>query len=263
MESNKPRGALEKGIDVLLALGEYPEGAGVSELSRRAGLPVSTVHRLLGTLSSAGFARFEPEGKRYTLGFGVFELAHKVSAARGLSEVALPVMRRLVKETGEPSLLSVPDGLEMVYVERVEGWRRIQIRGAVGERGPLYCTSLGKAMLAFMPEEERESLIARLDLKKIAPNTITDPDELRAELDLTRRRGYGLAEEEREEGVRSLGAPILGSRGWPVAAVCISAPVFRVSLETLERFAPMVKEAAAEIGIQVVDSSNVKAEEKG
>lgn len=262
MGNNGPRGALEKGIDVLLALGEYPQGTGVSELSRRVGLPVSTVHRLLGILISSGFARFEPEGKRYMLGFGVFELARKVSLARSLSEVALPVMRRLVKETGEPSLLSVPDGLEMVYVERVEGWRRIQIRGAVGERGPLYCTSLGKAMLAFMPDDERESLIGRLEFKKIAPNTITNPDELRAELELTRRRGYGLAREEREEGVRSLGAPILGSRGRPVAAVCISAPVFRVSLETLEGFAPMLQEAAAEIGVQVVAGSNVEAEEK-
>lgn len=246
---------------MLLALGEHPSGAGVSEISRSTGLPISTVHRLLGILVSSGFARFDQEGRQYTLGLRVFELSHRVSLARGLSEVALPVMRRLVKETGEPSLLSVPDGLEMVFVERVEGWRRIQIRGTVGERGPLYCTSLGKALVAFMPEEEREDLIRRLELKKIAPNTITDPDELRAELELTRRRGYGIADEEREEGVRSLGAPILGSRGKPIAAVCISVPVFRVSREALEEFAPMVQGAAAEIGVQVVDGGNVESGE--
>lgn len=228
-------------------------------MARSAGLPVSTVHRLLGTLVSLGFVRLSEESHRYTLGLRVFELAHKVSLARGLSEVALPVMRRLVKATGEPSLLAVAEGAEIVYVERIEGWRRIQIRGSVGERGPIYCTSLGKALLAFMPDGEREDLLACVELEKLAPNTITDRGRLREELELTRERAYAIADEEREEDVRAVGAPVLSPRGYPVASLCLAVPVFRVAREELEEFAPMVQEAAAEIGVQLPRGSVVEA----
>lgn len=139
----------------------------------------------------------------------------------------------------------------MVYVERVEGWRRIQIRGAVGERGPLYCTSIGKALLAFTPEGERETIVDRLDLRKLAPNTITDPAGLREELRLTRERGYAIADEEHEEGIRAVGVPVVSSRGAPVAAICVAAPAFRVSRERLESFLPLLWESAGEIGVRL------------
>ncbi len=259
MENNSSRGMLEKGIGLLLAVGDHPEGAGVSELARNTGLAVSTVHRLLGTLVSLGFVRLEEGSRRYTLGLGVFELAHRVSLARGLSEVALPVMRRLVKATGEPSLLAVADGPEIVYVERIEGWRRIQIRGSVGERGPIYCTSLGKALLAFMPEEEREDLLNQIEFERLAPNTITDRSRLREELELTRERGYAVADEEREEDVRAVGVPVLGPRGGPVASLCLAVPVFRVAREELEEYVPMLREAATEIGVQLPRGNVVEA----
>jgi IclR family acetate operon transcriptional repressor len=250
MGTTSGSGTFTKGLGLLLALGKYPDGVGVSELARDVGLPVSTVHRLLVTMVSMGFASLDSERRRYSLGLRVFELSHRIALVRELSEVALPVMRRITEATGEPTLMSVLDGREMVYVERVEGWRGVQIWGSVGGRGPLYCTSLGKALLAYLPEEEREEIIGDLRLEPFTASTITDPDELREELERTRELGYAMADEEHEEGVRAVGVPVMSSRGRPVAAICVAAPVFRVSKEDLERFIPMLREAAWEIGVQ-------------
>jgi IclR family transcriptional regulator, acetate operon repressor len=242
---------LEKGLDLLMALGEYPDGVGVSELARGVGLPVSTVHRLLGTMVERKFASFDPSRRLYYLGLKVFELSHKVSLVQGLSEVALPPMRRVVKATGEPSLLSVLQGEDLVYVERVEGWRGIQIRGSVGERGPLHATSMGKVLLAFLPEEEQEEITSRLNLESLTPDTITDLSQLREELRKARERGYAIADEEREEGIRAIAVPVLNSRGNAAAAICVAAPAYRVSLKDLESFLPLLQEAAQEIGLKL------------
>lgn len=251
MQKNNSKGRLERGLTLLSALGDYPEGVGVSELARKVGLPVSTVHRLMSVLVAEGYASFDPDRRRYFLSLEVFELSHRVSLVHGLSELSLPVMRRLVGATGEPSLMSVLSKDEMVYLERIESWRRVQIRGSVGERGPLYCTSMGKALLAFLPDDDREKIIEHIRLEKLAPNTIMDLTELRTELDLTRERGYAIADEEHEEGIRAVGVPVMNSRPWPVAAICVAAPAFRLSREQLEEFVPLLHEGAREIGLQL------------
>lgn len=242
---------LEKGLDLLMALGKYADGVGVSELARDVGLPISTVHRLLGTMVERRFASFDPSKRLYYLGLKVFELSHKVSLVHGLSEVALPAMRRLVEATGEPSLLSVLQGDNLVYVERVEGRRGIQIRGSIGERGPLHATSMGKILLAFLPEVEQEEIMNHLNLERLTPTTITDLSQLREEVREVRERGYAIADEEREEGIRAIAMPVLNSRDNAAAAICIAAPAYRVSLKDLESFLPRLQEATQEIGLKL------------
>ena len=245
-------GMLGKGLSLLVALGEHPDGIGVSDLAREEKIPVSTAHRLLASMVLLGFVSFDAKQRRYFLGLKVFELSHKVSLARGLSEIARPVMRTMAETTGDSVLMTVLDGTEMLYIERVDGWHRLQIRGAIGERGPLYCTSLGKSLSAFLPEEVREAIIGRLDLKPLTPRTITDPEELRGELELTRQRGYAVADGERDEGVRAVGAPVFNSQGWPVAAISIAGPVPRLAWERIrEDLVPLIRGAAQEIGIQL------------
>jgi IclR family acetate operon transcriptional repressor len=244
-------GMLGKGLSLLVILGEYPNGVGVSTLAREAGLPVSTVHRLLTTMASLGFVSFDADSRQYSIGLKVFELSYRVSLVRDLGEVALPVMRRIMEITKATTLMSVRDGEEIMYVERVEGPRRIRIQGAVGERLPLHCTSQGKVLLAFLPESEREKILGRLRLEQLAPNTITDLDTLRGELDRTRMKGYAVANEEAEEGICAVAVPIIGPRGRPVAALCIAAPVFQTPLEDLERFVPLLRDGARDIGVQL------------
>lgn len=243
-------GMLAKGLALLVALGNHPDGVGGSLLAREVELPVSTVHRLLTTMESLEFVRFDSERRRYSLGLRMFELSNQVSSVRDLSEVALPVMRKITEITGEPTLMSVLAGREMVYVQRVEGLRPIQIRGSVGRRGPLHCTSLGKALLAFLTNKEREEIVGQLRLESYTPNTIADLDVLRKELDRTRDRGYAIVDEEHEEGVCAVGVPVMSACGWPVAAICVAAPAFRTTREELEQFVPMLRDAAWEMGVQ-------------
>jgi DNA-binding IclR family transcriptional regulator len=244
-------GMLAKGLGLLAALGNHPDGVGVSNLAREAGMPVSTAHRLLSTLVDHGFARFDPASHRYMLGLKVFELSHRVSLVKGLSEVALPIMKRVARQTGELTLMTVRDDLEMVYVERVQGDSRIQIRGNVGDRGPLYCTAMGKTLLAFLPRVEQDAIISRLRMSPMTPRTITDPKALREELDLTKERGYGIANEEYEVGIRAVAVPVIGPRGTPVAMHKAATALLRVSLRDLEAHIPLLKESAREIAIQL------------
>lgn len=251
MKGTTAGGMLAKGLTLLVTLGEYSDGIGLSELARQVGMPVSTVHRLLATLHAFGFVHLDTDRKRYSLGLRLFELSNQVLLMRTLTKVALPVLQRLVSMTEETSLLSVLDDGEMVYVERVDSPRTIQVRGSIGKRDPLYCTAMGKSLLAFQPENEREAIVQRLQLKRLTPATITDRKELRQELARTRERGYSLANEEHEPGIRTVAVPVLNDRHRAVAAVCITAPAFRASLEDLTQHVPMLQEAAREIAIQL------------
>jgi IclR family transcriptional regulator, acetate operon repressor len=244
-------GMLDKGLTLLEALAEHPQGTGVSQVAREVGLPASTVHRLLANLVERGFVSFDSDSRRYYLGLKIFELSNQVSLARALSEVALPVMRRLAKTTGESIFLAVRDGTALVYIERVGGESSIQITGAIGSRGPLYCTAQGKVMLAFLPESEQAEILNQLHLKPRAPNTITDPRELRKELQWTRERGWAIADEENQEGIRAIGVALMNFREEPLAAMSVAAPTFRLSLARLEEFAPLLIDAAREIQLQL------------
>lgn len=249
-------GMLAKGLSLLEALGGHPNGVGVSQVAREVGLPVSTAHRLLATMVTLGFVHFDAEHRRYYLGLKVFELSHQVSLARRLSEVALPVMKRAAGITRESVSLAVREGKELVYIEWAEGRNRIQVSGDIGTRGPLYSTSQGKILLALLPEIERDEIIGEIRLEPRGPNTITDPAELRRELERTRERGYAVADEENEEEIRAIAVPVTNIRGEPIAALSVVAPTFRVPQEDLEKFVPLLQEAAREIGLQLQRGAN-------
>jgi DNA-binding IclR family transcriptional regulator len=245
-------GMLAKGLRILIALADHPDGEGVSQLAREVGVPVSTAHRLLGGMMPLGFVSFEPERRRYHLGLRMFELSQRVASLRRLSDVARPTMQRAMEASGETTLLAVRAGEELVYVERVEGQHRAQIIGYPGERhGWLHCTSLGKSLLAFLPAEEQEQLIDRLRLERLTPRTITDPNRLREELALSRERGYAVNDEELEEGICAVGVPIMDSRGRPVASMSIATLTFRYSVKELEQFVPLLLKDTREISMQL------------
>jgi IclR family acetate operon transcriptional repressor len=236
-----------KALRLLALLGDYPDGAGLSELSRAAGYPVSTTHRLLSSLQGEGFARSDPESRRYALGLRLFELGQRVSHARGFAGVALPVMQRLSGETGEPTLLAVLDGHHQVYVHSVQGRQQVQIRGEPGARGPLHATSMGKCLVAFAPEADRGRLVAELDLPALAPHTITTRDAFAAEIVAVRDRGFAIADEEHEPGIRAVGVPVCGPDGVALASLSTAAPAYRMSVARLEEFVPALREAAREL----------------
>jgi IclR family acetate operon transcriptional repressor len=236
--SSEPQGMLSKGLALLTALGDHPRGATVTDISRAVDLPVSTVHRLLHTEVDLGFVSFEPSNKTYSLGVRVFELANKVSGVLSLAEIARPTMRQLSVETGETVQLAVLSNSRALFIEKVGTEQAIGIRGSVGESEPLHATSTGKVLLSQLDEDRLAT-------------TLDDRAGLLAELHRVRADDFATANEEFDPGVRAIGVPIRNGRGETKAALCISAPAFRVPQDTLLSWLPALRAAADSIGVRL------------
>ncbi len=222
---------------------EEPE-LGVTELADRLDLHKSTVHRFLVNLEACGLVERNRHTARYRLGLRIFELGGLVLQQMNLWEEALPFLEGLVRDTGETGHLAVLDGGEAVYVEKVEARRALRIPSAIGRGYPAHATSLGKVLLASLDPDTCEQLVADRGLIKCAPRTIIDPAALRIELDRVRDNGYAVDDEEYEEGLRCVGAPIVGHTGHVVAAIGIGGPVTRVTPARVSELAQLVIDAA-------------------
>jgi IclR family transcriptional regulator, KDG regulon repressor len=228
---------------VLKSFRTREESLGVSELARRLELGKSTVHRLLTTLVSEGLVEQDRRTGGYRLGIVMFELGEAVKVHLDLHAAAGPVLAHLREQTGESSQVGVLDGDEVVYVDRLESAYSLRLFIETGRRVPAHCTSSGKVLLAHRPVPERERYLSRGALPRLTPDTITDPDALRAELATVRTRGWAEAINEREIGVASLAAPIRDRHGEVVAAVSIGAPVSRFGAVPRNRMAEALVEA--------------------
>lgn len=251
MGGHEAPGMLARGLRILVELGKHPDGLGLSDLARGVNLPVSTVHRLLVTHVSMGFVAFDRAAKRYRLGVRIFELSHRVGTVRSLSEAAVPAMRAVRESTGETVQLSVLDGVDVVFVERLDSDHAIAIRGKVGQRDPSFCTSTGKVLLSHLDREHLSEVTAQLDFSRGSERAVADVDALRAELDQVRHNGYAIADQEYDEGVRAIAVPIRDGAGAVVAALCVSAPTFRAAKEDLIGYLPVLTDAAREIGVRL------------
>jgi len=217
-----------------------PEGGemGLSELVRRTGLPKATVHRLATQLVDIG--ALEKMGDRYRPGLRLFELGSVVVRHRRLRDSALPLMEDLYEATHETVHLGIPDGLDVLYLEKIVGPRGSPVSTRVGTRKPLYCTALGKAMLAFSPGELLRAVLAG-GLTAHAPRTIVLPDLLMAEVEKARQSGLAYDFEEYVPGTSCVASPILDRNRLAIAALSVTGPVTRFDPE---RYAPAVRTAA-------------------
>lgn len=217
------------------------ESLGVSELARRLGLGKSVVHRLLVTLAAEGLIEHDERG--YRLGIVMYELGEAVRVHLDLHAAAAPVLVHVREQTGESVQVGVLDGLEVVYVDRLESAHSLRLLTETGRRVPAHCTSSGKVLLANL---EPALLEVHLDrpLDRLTPHTIVDPEALRAELRRVRAQGWASAVDEREVGVASLAAPVRDASGAVVAALSVAAPVARVGARQRRKIAADVVEGA-------------------
>ena len=236
-----------KALSLLVLLGDEPRGASAADISRRAELPFSTTYRLLGSLARDGFVDYEPEGRRYHLGLRIFQLGQRVSNHHGFAGTALPILRRVTERTGEATILSVRNGLHHLTVSKVDGPQIFRVTSDPGHLGSLSTTAVGKALVAFADDAERERLLLELPLEALTERSITDRDAFRREIDEVRRCGYAVMDEENEAGMRAVAVPLLNSQGHAFASLATAVPVFRLSLEELEAHVPVLQEAAAEL----------------
>lgn len=219
---------LGKSVAVLRAFEPTDPALSLAELRQRTGIARSTLHRLLGDLVGVGL--LDRVGDSYRLSGLVFELGMLASIQRRLIEVATAFMHDLYARTQQSVHLGVLDGVEVVYVFKVTGHRTGPLPSRIGGRMPLYCTAVGKALLAFSPPELTEQVIAA-GLERVGPRTITAPGMLRRHLATIRETGVSFEAEESAVGVTCIGAPILDAAQVPAAAISVTGPITRFKPE--------------------------------
>jgi IclR family transcriptional regulator, acetate operon repressor len=233
-----PNSVIGRVFTLLGAFRDGDEEISLAELSRRTGIPKATAFRLLGELARWDAVEHTPAGIR--LGLRLFELGQLVPRQRELREAAVPYLSDLFEATQETVHLAVPDGLEVVYVQKMENRRSPAVASRVGGRMPMYCTGVGKVLMAFGPPERLGAVLAT-ELTRRTPRTIVAPGLLRREVARVRERGVATEHEESSLGTACVAAPVLGPDGLAVAAVSLTGWATRLDPE---RLAPAVRTAA-------------------
>ena len=238
-----------RAIKIIELLGGQ-EGLTVTDISKHFGFPKSSTHDILSTLEQEQVV-LKDLNNRYHLGLKLLTLGSMAQAELEIRKAAAPFIRELNDELDETVHLTVLDGDEVLYVECLESSKRLRTYSVIGVHAPLYCTSVGKAILAFLEPSERETLIASMRLKKFTDNTITDKVFLMDELRMIAQRGYAVDNMEHEEGLRCIGAPIRDYTGKTFAAISVSGPTQRVTLGNVSEIGKVVMAAADNISRQL------------
>lgn len=243
--------SLVRGLAVIRAFdAEHPELT-LSEVARRAGITRAAAGRFLRTLEHLGYVRGSAGsgvGRTFALTPRVLELGFSYLSALSIPEIVQPHLERLSREVDESVSAAVLDGGDIVYIARVPTRRIMSVRITIGTRFPAFATSMGRALLAGMPEASRDAVLAASTLPSFTQRTITDADALRAELDAVRAQGYSLVDGELEPGLRSVAVPLHDRRGDVVAAVNVSTSATRDSVDhVVERYLPPLRATAAAI----------------
>lgn len=243
-------GTVGKALGVLTLLGEHPHGATAAQIAAQVDYPFSTVYRLLNTLVSTGFASFDPEQKKYRLGLRVYQLGQKVASTRGFEGAAAPILQRLTEHTGESSIMGVLDGTHFLTVRKVDG-PQFRTTTDPGDHGSLHTSAIGKALLAFADTATREHLLDTLELTPRTEHSLADRDELRRQTERIREQGWAGQQEENDVGMAAIAVPVLSPSRRLIAAVALAAPLFRTDLTGLQRYLPALRQAAADLALEL------------
>ncbi len=238
--------SLDRGLAVIRAFGPDRDRLSLSEVARATGLTRAATRRFLLTLVQLGYVR--NDGREFSLRPRVLELGYAYLSGLALPEIAAPHLEELVAQIRESSSISVLDGDHIVYVARVPTKRIMTVAISVGTRFPAYATSMGRVLLAAMSEDEFEHYLARANLDALTGRTVTDREALRAVVRDVGRQGYAVVDQELEEGLRAIAAPIHGRGGAVTAAINVSAHASRVSMTAMRTdLLPALQETARRI----------------
>jgi IclR family pca regulon transcriptional regulator len=242
--------SLARGLAVIRAFdGEHPQ-LSLSDVARRTGLPRAAARRFLHTLESLGYVR--SDGRVFSLTPRVLELGFSYLSALSLPEIVQPHLEQLSREVDESVSAAVLDGTDIVYVARVPTRRIMSVRITIGTRFPAYATSMGRVLLAGLGEGEADAVLAASAREHLTARTLTEPADLRAELDRVRGQGWALVDGELEPGLRSVAVPLHGREGGVVAAINVSTSATRDSVEEVaERYLPPLFACARAVGAEL------------
>jgi DNA-binding IclR family transcriptional regulator len=217
----------------------------ISALARQLGLDRSTTYRILLSLEECRLVEKDKKTGEYSLGLAAFEIGNAYLRRLDFIKASKPIMRELALKSQETVHLAVLSDTEIFYVDKVDSPRTVGVISKIGQRGPVYCTALGKVLLAYQPEEEQSRIIDKIKWVPFTPKTITSKQKLLKELKAIRRQGYALDHREIEEDVECIGGPIRDYLGNVIAALSISGPQRKISTPGEKRFIRSVVEATA------------------
>ncbi len=247
MEQKNPiqvAGRLFQALELLTESGSI----GLMELSNTLGLNKTTAHRVLNSLIYMGYARQNSVDGKYEPTFKIVDMANKIIGRVDIVQIVRPHLRKLMEVTGETVHFVEREGTDAVYIDKVESFNNgIQMVSRIGSRIPLYCSGVGKAMVAQMDEWEAEEIWNSSEIVRLTPCTITDFDEFRREMETVRRMGYAMDNEENETGVRCVACSLKDFMGKAKYAFSISAPVSRMDNARIEELAGYILNAKKEI----------------
>ena len=243
---------LDRAINILEFIGKQSSGeAALPELSAAMKLHKTTTHRIAHVLESRGLLRRGLDSNRYRLGLHLYDLGCQALDHVNMRDEARPLMTRVAFEVGETVHLALLDRVEVLYIERMEAQRSLTMGSKLGARNPVYCTALGKAMLAYSPETEVDHILTGLRMEARTRNTITNVLALKRELKRVHDRGYAIDDEEIEEGIRCIAAPILNADDRAVAAISVSGPSSRITPDRYQLIGKTMIKAAQELSVRL------------
>ncbi|MDD3138262.1 MAG: IclR family transcriptional regulator [Lachnospiraceae bacterium] len=226
-------------IETLAAFGPM----GLIELSKKLELNKSTVHRILNSLIFMGYVKQEPASAKYSLSFKIWEIANQVLTKLDIVDIARPYLKKLVELTGETVHLVQIEDINAVYIDKVESYKNsVRLISRIGKSIPLYCSAVGKALLANMDNQTVKNIWDRSNVEPLTKNTIVNFDHFLNEIAEVRQNGYSLDNEENEIGVRCIAACIKDYKGAPKYAFSISVPISRMDDNTVHTLSASVLE---------------------
>ena len=251
--------SLARAFMIMEEIARNRDGIGLADLSKRVGLHNSTTFHLVRTMVSLGYVRQMKDSKRYRIGRPLFALAASALDEVEMVSLATPILEELSRETGESAHFSVRQGDAVVVLARTGGKGAFQLTDRAGAVRPAHCTALGKIMLAALAPEHLEQFIARADLEPRTSKSITSADHLRREIAEVRRSGIAFDDGEFDPEVRCAALAVRDFSGQVIGAIGISGPVWRLSIEALQKRARRVRAAADRLSGEFGYAGDIKA----
>jgi IclR family KDG regulon transcriptional repressor len=240
-------GTVGKALDVLDAVAAYGRPVRFSDLLAHSAYPKATLYRFLQTLTHQGMLGYDEDRGTYSLGIRLVRLAHAAWSTSSLAPIARPYLDELSAETGETIHLAQMDQGQVLYVDKRNAAKPVDMFSSAGKVGPAYCTGVGKAMLAYLDDAALEAALSRQSFHRFTSGTLDTPDKLKAELAAIRARGHAFDREEHEPGIICCAVPILSRSGRALGAISVTSTTARTSLAALETQAGRIKDIAAKI----------------
>jgi len=259
MAKSSPVTTVDRLVSVLDSFSPERSGWSLAQLSVHLGLPKSTLHRFLVGLETHDILGRNQDDKLWRPGYRLLAWGKLAEKTIDLNQVARPLMKEMAAATGEMVILTVYSQREVICIDKIDARHPVRLALEVGSRRPPHAGASAKALAAFLPEAERQAIIRGGKLPKLCTNTITDPDELEAELARIRRQGYALSIEETDPGAWGIATPIFDRAGNLAGAIGVAGPIQRYSEDLAQHYVALCQEAGRQVSAQLGAPSSARA----